>query len=84
MNLCEVWIKIMPSKLNLIYAYITAKKRLIMTIEEKIEALFELTIHNIGNEYKRIDVGVVSQELGVLIHGLTNIDVTGFAALADL
>ena len=54
-----------------------------MTIEEQIEALFELTINNIENEYRRLDVGVVSQELGLFIKSMTNIDVTDYVITFD-
>ena len=54
-----------------------------MTIEEQIEALFELTISNIENEYKRIDLGIVSKELGLLISNMTDIDVTDYVLTLD-
>jgi hypothetical protein len=54
-----------------------------MTIEEQIEELFELTINNIENEYKRIDLGIVSKELGLLISNMTDIDVTDYVLTLD-
>ena len=47
-----------------------------MTVEEQIEALYDLAVDNPANEYKRIDVGVVDEKLGELIARLTSIDVT--------
>jgi hypothetical protein len=54
-----------------------------MTIEEQIDTLFELTINNIENEYKRIDLGIVSKELGLLISDMTDIDVTDYVITLD-
>jgi hypothetical protein len=54
-----------------------------MTVEEQIDALFELTINNVENEYKRIDLGVVSKELGLLISNMTNVDVTDYVITLD-
>ena len=54
-----------------------------MTIEEQIEALYDLAVNNLANEYKRIDIGVINQELGVLISRLTNVDVTDYVLTID-
>ena len=54
-----------------------------MTIEEQIEALYDLAVDNPANEYKRIDVGIVDEKLGELIARLTSIDVTDFVITID-
>ena len=54
-----------------------------MTIEEQIEALYELAVTNKANEYTRLDIGVIDEGLGALINRLTNIDVTDFLITID-
>ena len=54
-----------------------------MTIEEKIEALYEFTLNNLDNQHKRIDIGIVNKELGIFIFNQTNIDVTDYIITID-
>ena len=54
-----------------------------MTIEEQIEELYEFTLNNLENAYKRIDLCVIDQALGAYIYRLTNIDVTEFVLTID-
>jgi phage-Barnase-EndoU-ColicinE5/D-RelE like nuclease3 len=54
-----------------------------MTIEEQIEELYEFTLNNLENTFKRVDLFVINQELGAYISQLTNIDVTEFIVTID-
>lgn len=54
-----------------------------MNIEEQIEELYELVLNNLENEYKRLDLAIVNQELGAFIKRLTDIDVTEFVFTID-
>ena len=54
-----------------------------MTIEEKIDELYEFTLNNVDNQYKRLDIGVVDKDLASLIQNLTEIDVTNYVITID-
>lgn len=54
-----------------------------MTIEEKIEELYEFTLNNLENQHKRLDIGVINKELGVFIYNQTQIDVTDYVITID-
>jgi hypothetical protein len=54
-----------------------------MTIEEKIVELYEFTLNNSANEYRRLDIGVVDKNLAEVIRNLTEIDVTDFVITID-
>ena len=54
-----------------------------MSINEEILNLFEFTINDINNTFKRIDLGIVSHELGQLIKTKTGIDVTNYVISMD-
>jgi hypothetical protein len=54
-----------------------------MTIEEQIDELYDFALNNIENEYRRLDLFVVNQELGTRIKHLTGIDITEFIVTLD-
>ena len=54
-----------------------------MNINEQIFDLFEFTINDTSNTFKRIDLGIVSHELGQLIKMKTSIDVTNYVISMD-
>jgi hypothetical protein len=54
-----------------------------MTLFEEIEALYEFTLTDKTNQYKRLDIGVIGKNLGILIYNQTNIDVTDYILTLD-